>query len=251
MKGKAAKELAARQPRGDSGFAGRCLASALLFLLVVVLSGCHTYPISKNLRQQAQVLSLSQVKANPEGTRGAVVIWGGRIINVVNETNGSSIYICSLPLGSNGKPLPHEQSPGRFIATSTNFIDPEMFPQHGLITVAGPLDGVWTEQLGNVPYPYPVVDIQETHIWPPQRDDYYPYYGYYYPDWGWGWGPGWWGAAGFYYPFYGGYYGYHGYHGYHGGFQSRAGGAFHGRGGGFHGGGGGFHGGGGGGGHGR
>lgn len=231
-------------------------------LLLVALSGCATYPISKNLRQRAQIITISQAKADPESTRGAVVIWGGRIVSVVNDTNGGEIYVVCLPIRSNEKPLPYGPSPGRFIAKSTGFLDPEMFPLHSPITVAGRLDGVRTEQLGTIQYAYPVLDIEETHVWPMVSGEYppYPYSGYYGPDWGWDWGwdwgPDWW-WGGVYYPYYyGGYYGgYHGYHGYNGGFHGGVHGGFQG---GLHGGfnggsreGGGFGGGAGGGGHGR
>jgi outer membrane lipoprotein len=223
--------------------AARYFASALSLAL---LSGCATGPISKEFRQQAKQVTIDQVRANPGGTRGTIVIWGGRIIDVVNETNGSSIYVVCLPLPSNERPLPYGPSPGRFIATSSGFLDPEMFPHGSLVTVAGQLDGVSTKPLGNVPYPYPVLQIQETHVWPGEPEEYYPYDGYYGPGWGWDyWGPAWWWWGGLYYPYYyGGFYGrYHG--GFHGGFHGSGGGGFRG-GGGFHGSGGG-----GGGGHGR
>jgi outer membrane lipoprotein len=203
-------------------------------LLLAVLSGCASYPISKDLRQQSQTITMSQVKADPAGTRGAIVIWGGRIINVVNGTNGGAIYIVCLPLRQDEEPLRYGPSPGRFIATSEEFLDPEMFPLHSLITVAGQLKGVWPEQLGNIQYPYPVLDIKEAHVWPIEEEEYAPYYGYYGPgwDWGWDWGPDWWWWGGLYYPYYyGGYY--HGYRGgYHDGYHGGYGGGFVGHGGG-------------------
>lgn len=232
---------------------------------VLLLSGCASYPISKEVRQQARQVTFSQVRADPVGTRGTVVIWGGRIINVVNGPHGGSIYIVCLPLPDSGEPMARGPSPGRFIATSPDYLEPQMLPQGSRITVAGSLNGVLTEQLGKMPYAYPVLEIKEFHVWPPKAgEDYpdysgYPDYGYYGPNWnwyggwGWGWGPGWgwWGYP--YYPFYyGGYY--HGYyHGsYHGGGGSYHGGGGQGGGGWGGGGGGSFHGGGGGGGgHGR
>ncbi|HEV2327601.1 MAG TPA: Slp family lipoprotein [Verrucomicrobiae bacterium] len=208
-------------------------------LAAALLSSCASYPISKEYRQQERQITLDEARANPDGTRGAVVIWGGRIINLTNDAHGGTIYIYCLPMPENERPLTGTPSPGRFIATSAHFLDPEMFPNGSLITVAGQLDGVRTEQLQNFPYPYPVLQIGETHVWPRESEGYgyyYPYYGYYPPYWGW-WGPDWWWWGGPYY--YGGYYygGYHGgYHGYYGG---GGGGGFHGSGGG---GGGGFHG---------
>jgi outer membrane lipoprotein len=221
-------------------------------LALALLSGCASYPISDSFRQQAKQITLDQVRADPQGTRGTIVIWGGRIINVVNDTHGSAIYIVCLPLPQNEKPIAHGPSPGRFIATSTGFLDPEMFPYGGLVTIAGQLDGVRIEQLQNMQYPYPVLQIQETHVWPMEPQGYYPDYN----DYDYGYGPGWYG--GYWWPYwwwwggypyyYGGYYrGFHGgYHGFHGGGGFRGGG---GGGGGFRGGG--FGGGGGGGGHGR
>ncbi|HEX3625148.1 MAG TPA: Slp family lipoprotein [Verrucomicrobiae bacterium] len=244
-----------------SKYLGIGIASLLASALALV-SGCASYPISKEYRQHAREITIAQVRANPDGTRGSIVIWGGRIINVVNDSHGSSMYILCLPSGSDERPIPaYDNSPGRFIATSPGFLDPEMYPQGSLITVAGQLNGVRTELLDNIQYAYPVLQIQEAHLWrdlPEGYDyDYYSYPGYYYgpgPGWyGWGgWGPSWWWGWGWggYYPY--GYYrgGYHG--GLHGGFHNGGGtvsGGFHGSssggssGGGGGGGGGGFHGG--------
>ena len=149
-------------------FAPALMLSAALALF----SGCASYPISKEYRQHAQIITLDQAKADPTGTRGKIVIWGGRIINVVNNKDGSEIYVVCLPMPSNEIPLADGPSPGRFIAASPGFLDPEMYPQGTLITVAGQLDGVATEQLGNVPYTYPVLDIQETHVWRREPEGY-------------------------------------------------------------------------------
>ena len=178
------------------------LAAALLLAL---FSGCSSPPVSRDLQRQAKQVTFHQVRADPEGTSGTVVIWGGRIINVANDTNGSSIYIVGLPVSRNGSPARDGgTSPGRFIAASPNFLDPEMFPPGARITIAGQLDGVSTEQLGDMNYTYPVLDIIETHIWPERqsnpnstasRASWNVYMG---PAWGapgWGpgpyWGPGW------------------------------------------------------------
>ena len=192
-------------------------------LLLAVLAGCASYPISKDLRKQARQVAISQVRADPKGTRGTLVIWGGRIINVVNNSNGGSMYILCLPVENSGKPAAEGPSPGRFVATSRNYLDPETFPRGRLITVAGQLNGIWTERLDKMEYAYPVVYLKEAHVWPAESQGYpyygYPYYGYYGPYWYSYWGPGWgwWGGYPFFY--YGGFPGgFHGsFHGGHGG----------------------------------
>ena len=157
-----------------------------LVLGLAVLSGCADYPISENLRHQAQRLTLTQVKANPQSTRGAVVIWGGRIIGTRNTTNGSEIYVLELPLGRKEKPVPDDTaSTGRFIALSPQFLDPLSYHGGYLITVAGQIQGVRTERLHNVLYRYPVLNIQQMNLWP-QRPGNYPIWwdggtSWYYP----------------------------------------------------------------------
>ncbi|HUA65682.1 MAG TPA: Slp family lipoprotein [Alphaproteobacteria bacterium] len=179
--------------------AGKCFVSALL---LAALSGCSSGPISRDLREQAQQVTFNQVKADPDGTRGTVVIWGGRIIGVANNTNGGSIYILGLPVRGGGKPRSGQPSPGRFMAVSPGFIDPELFPQGMRITVAGPLDGVWTESLEDVQYTYPVVQFQQVHLWPESQPRPSPNVSVsmgpaWNPYWGPGWGPSPWGWYGY------------------------------------------------------
>jgi outer membrane lipoprotein len=158
---------------------------------VAVLSGCASPPISKDVQHEAKQINFAQVRAYPDETRGQVVIWGGRIINVVNNTNASSIYIVGFPVDSDGKPVSKGPSPGRFIAAAPGFLDPTLLPHGRVITVAGSLNGVWPERLGKMNYDYPVLKIKELHVWPaksrvdyPEPDYYsYPNYGYYGPGW--------------------------------------------------------------------
>ncbi len=70
----------------------------LVGTLLVTLSGCASYPVSKNLRQQAKPLTLAQVAANPGAYTGTIVIWGGRVIQTTNDANGGSLYVLQLPL---------------------------------------------------------------------------------------------------------------------------------------------------------
>jgi len=190
---------------------------ALLGFALVALSGCVTYPIAKNLQKQAQPLTLSQVVANPGACQGTVVIWGGRIIKTVNDVNRSAIYVLELPLDRSGEPVVDANTSGRFIASSKEFLDPEVYKQGQLITVAGTIAGLETQPVQKAKYNYPVVDIKQIHVWPVEQRHYYyyPAWGWedypYYPDWYWGWYPGWsWGWGWYYHGGYrGGGYHYH------------------------------------------
>lgn len=192
-----------------------------LGLVPVLLSGCVTYPIAKNLQQQAKPLTLSQVAANPGACQGTIVIWGGRIIKTVNEVNSSAIYVLQLPLDSSGKPRVDANTSGRFIASSPGFLDPEVYKPGRLITVAGAITGLESQPVQKAKYNYPVLDIKQIHLWPVERRYYYypgwgwEYYPYYPGWWYWGWYPVW--GWGWYYR--GGYWG--------GGYHYHDGGAYH------------------------
>ena len=166
----------------------------LLGITAAGLSGCATYPVAISLREQARPVTLVQATAQPDVYTGTVVIWGGRVIKTVNDTNGSSIYVLRLPLSHYEIPIVPSVSSGRFIARSNGFIDPQVMKNGQLITVAGVLEGVVKEPLQKIEYTYPVVDIRQIHQWyVPRRYYYYmpSYWDWYGPGVTWGWGPGW------------------------------------------------------------
>lgn len=190
-----------------SGKASSQIRLALLGVSLVALAGCATYPISKSVRQEASKATLAQVLENPDAHQGQLVIWGGRIIKTMNQTNGADIYVLKLPLTHFEKPISDANSTGRFIARANRFVDPQVFKNGRRITVAGTITGLKTEKLQKTQYTYPVLASRELHLWPHhQRVYYYPAWGwgpYYpgwvwgtYPAWSWGWGWGW----GWYYP---------------------------------------------------
>jgi outer membrane lipoprotein len=173
-------------------------------LLSAILCGCASSPITRDLRDQAQQLTITQVRANPQTTRGTMVVWGGRIINVVNTTNGGEIYVLQLPLSGRGRPATDNTlSDGRFIAMSPGFLDPVTYPRGHLVTIAGVLNGTRNERLQNVFYLYPLLNIRQIYLWPVrQRVNNSLYYFGGFPDWYWTYyDPLWWdGGVGWYYP---------------------------------------------------
>lgn len=214
----------------------RLAKQIVLGLALVGLSGCVTYPIAKNLQKQARPVTLLEVMENPGAHQGTIVIWGGKIIKTVNDVNSSEIYVLKLPLNGEGKPQLYANTSGRFIASSKGFLDPEVYKNGRLITVAGGITGLESHPVQKTKYNYPVLDIKQIHLWPVERRHYYPAWGWeYYPSYpyypGWGWYPGWGVGWGWYYggDWDGGYH-YHGggYHYHDGGHE---GGAYHYRGG--------------------
>jgi outer membrane lipoprotein len=160
---------------------------AVPFLLLAVLaSGCATYPISKTLRDQASKnLTFQMALENPDAYTGSTVIWGGIILETKTLTGASEITILETPLQGMELPSSKRYSPGRFIARTKNFLDPEIYSKNKKVTIGGKISGKTTMPLGDAQYTYPVLEIEEIHLWKqPTYYRYEPMYYWWYDPWG-------------------------------------------------------------------
>jgi outer membrane lipoprotein len=160
------------------------------FLLIgfcsLIFSGC-AHVMSPELREQADPsLTFPLVHGNVTAHVGSTVIWGGEIISTVNKETGTDITVLETPLLGDGRPEAPIYSQGRFIARSSRFLDPAVYKSGRIITIGGKLVGAETEALGKTEYTYPVVQIEEIHLWHRELVAYPPPY-----HWGWGWGWSW------------------------------------------------------------
>jgi outer membrane lipoprotein len=165
------------------------------FLLIFLVSGC-AHVISKDLRASSDLsLTLKQVLENPNAYRGKSVIWGGEIIQTVNQQDGTTqIEVFQRPLGWGEEPTNTVASEGRFLIIADKYLDPYLFQAGRKITVAGEIQGEQIKPLGKMDYRYPVLLSKQIYLW--ANYYYYPYpYPYYfywpflgYPYSGWGYG---------------------------------------------------------------
>jgi len=167
-------------------------ASFLVFglLLLILFSGCA--PISRELRAQTdRTLTFQQVFQNPEAYKGKIVIWGGEIIETINQKDGTTlIVVLQRPLDWMEEPK-IQRSEGRFIILVEGYVDPYVFRRGRRITVGGETLGRKVMRLGELEYPYPLLRSKQIYLWgehyySPYPYPYYPwgYYGYYGPRWG-------------------------------------------------------------------
>ena len=160
-------------------------------ILMVLLTGtgCTQYVISTPLREQAAGSpAFTTVLANPEQYIGYTVIWGGVIIETMNEPKHTTITILQTPLQLDQVPKDPETSEGRFIARVDGYVDQEVYHKGRKVTVAGQISGLETLPIGEIQYTYPVVKVEEIYLWRGLAHHYGPYSQYY---WGWGWYPAW------------------------------------------------------------
>lgn len=159
--------------------------SVLAALTVSLLVGCASYPIAKKYRKEAVAgLTAPMVQKDAQKYMGAVVIWGGVVVKVVNDSTGSRLTVIETPLDVEGYPIDPAYSRGRFIAFTAGFLDPEIYRKGRRVTLAGEITGVSTQKLGEGTYVYPQVMLSELRYWQYPSTYYYPYY---YPYYGAGW----------------------------------------------------------------
>jgi len=160
-------------------------------LLLAGLAACA--PVSQELRREAEASApFSEIRKNPEKFKGAVVLWGGVIIETVNRQDSTSVRVMQTALDFQGRPTDLDRSEGRFIVVVDRFLDPDIFKKGRELTVGGEIAGSETHPIGEIRYVYPVVRASELKLWE-QRIPYPPYY---YDPWYWGppypwrpWGP--------------------------------------------------------------
>ena len=156
----------------------------LLIGLLLSFSACATISKPKELRGIAQKkVALTQVAKNPKAYKGRAVLWGGRIIRVVNEKEGTLIEILQLPLDSSDRPKDVDISEGRFLLFYPSYLDVAIYRPGREITVVGKIQGVKKLPLGEIKYRYPFIKAKKIHLWetrPQKMYLEYPPYPYWY-----------------------------------------------------------------------
>jgi outer membrane lipoprotein len=162
--------------------------------MLLWLSGCASKLPQSIVQAPVEPVAVTQVQKTPQPFLGRDVRWGGEILEVANAEDHTDVLILGRELGRKGEPVVDGQVDARFIARFEGFMEPAVFPRDKRLTVSGVITGVEQRKVGEFSYPYPVVTVRESHLWPDPRprDDYRYYYGPYY-----GWGPyyrhPWWG----------------------------------------------------------
>lgn len=134
-------------------------------LLAVALTACTPAPLYKPASNAVQAMP-AQVAEFPERYQGASVIWGGEVVRVRNFSDHSEIEMLAYPLDSAQRPvLGKDRGTGRFIAMLPGYVEPLNYPPGSPVTVRGQIDGVRSGAVGNAPYVFPLVTVQQHHLW--------------------------------------------------------------------------------------
>lgn len=154
-------------------------------MALLLTAGACTHPISKQLRRQAgkDAVPFTAALADPAAGKGRIVLWGGKVVETTNIPNGTEIVVLETPLDFLGVPDAARASRGRFLARSTQFLDPAIYAPDRDITIAGEIAGAEERPLGQTTYSYPVILVKELHLWE-KLDTTAPGTGWGGPFWG-------------------------------------------------------------------
>lgn len=153
--------------------------------IALLLTGCASTLPEPIREPPSNDLALSEARQDPEAFIGQPVRWGGTIAGVDNRENETCLEVVGRDLQSSGKPASSDSSHGRFLACVNRFLDPMIYQDGRMVTVAGTLEAVEQKPVGKYPYTYPVVQVKNMHLWQvePERIYYEPDPFWYDPFW--------------------------------------------------------------------
>jgi len=99
--------------------------------------------ISKDIRVKVDPsLTFEKVIRNPIAYKGKTVVWGGEIVETLNQKNRTTeIEVFQIPLDSSDAPKVSNVSEGRFLILVNKYLDPYLYRKGRRITVAGEILG--------------------------------------------------------------------------------------------------------------
>ena len=175
----------------------------LLVGLGLLLAGCASAFPDEVMRTVDRSITVDELRRDPAGHKGARVIVGGEILSTQPRQGQTEIEVLARRLGDGGSPERSDRSPGRVLLRTADFLDPAIYAAGRRITVVGTVIGAEERKVGELPYRYPVIDVERIRLWsqdvvlgPPYYPApyyYWPYGPYYLAPYGGFYGPGgWW-----------------------------------------------------------
>ncbi len=169
-------------PKGD-GMDARNRTLLFVVSVMIVLSGC-AHVISGDLQAKIDPsLTFTQVLQTPDIYKGKMVLWGGEIIQMIPQKDGSVLMeVLQRPFGLAEKPETTFASEGTFLALINAYSEGlSSLRKGGLITVAGEIQGAVEGEkmtsLSDIGYRYPLILSRQIYNWS-DYDNPYPRYRY-------------------------------------------------------------------------
>jgi outer membrane lipoprotein len=142
-------------------------AGCMLFIFFIMfLMGCAT-GISRQSRSKVTYAgTFSELQKTPDVYKDEIIMLGGKILETSVSSTLSQLTVLQLELDNNGRPVNLDQSHGRFLVQSKEFLDPAIYQKGILLTLVGKLKGSEVRAIGGFDYVYPLLEPIEIKLWP-------------------------------------------------------------------------------------
>lgn len=137
----------------------------LFSLVLLTLAGCSTLPDNLKLADEQNLVNYQQVAAEPAVVTNKAARWGGVIARVENQPDTTMLEVVHYPLRSYGRPVPSDQSVGRFRVYVDGFLDPMVYEKGRSMTFAGQVLGVENGLVGEHEYVFPTLHANGYYLW--------------------------------------------------------------------------------------
>lgn len=130
-----------------------------------MLAGCAATP-DFDAKTYDTTLPPIQAIADAAGVQGRAVMWGGVIVQSSNITTGTQLEILSYPLNRLQRPDQNLPAGNRFLAVKDGYLETMDFAEGRHVTVVGHIKGTQQGTIGEAPYTYPIVALDDIFLWP-------------------------------------------------------------------------------------
>lgn len=138
----------------------------LLWLLVLMLTACTNVSPTIFALPEGNVELRDVLVSEDNSLVGTQVRWGGQIISVKQENGLSVIELKHFPLMRKGFPLSNLYSQGRFVAQTSQELDPNVYLEGLLVTFAATLTDETTPYFDRIDRVMPHIEIIDAEVWP-------------------------------------------------------------------------------------
>lgn len=143
-----------------------CLVCIVIALAMGTMAVSCAGGISREARSQVTYSGgFTDLQQQPGQHIGKTIILGGKIIETRVAEGATELEILQLKLNSSDRPEDNDQSQGRYLVRTRQFLDPAIYPKGTLVTVVGRILGGETGAIGAMPYTYPLVELIEIKKW--------------------------------------------------------------------------------------
>jgi outer membrane lipoprotein len=149
------------------------LANVAAMFAVMVFGSCAP-PFPRELLEKVdRNIVFADMMKDPARYSGKLVMLGGMIVKTTNLPEETVIEVLQQSLDSDGRPLPTDETGGRFLVLVDRFLDAAVYQRGRSVTVIAEAAGARMQPLDEIEYRYPVLQARSVHLWAPHTGPWF------------------------------------------------------------------------------